>query len=38
MEEEMASLYKNKTWELVNKRKNQNMIDCKWVYKIKEEK
>lgn len=32
----MASLYKNKTWKLVNKPKNQKLVDCKWFYKLKE--
>ena len=26
---------KNKTWHLVPPRKGNNVIDCKWVYKIK---
>lgn len=29
-------LDKNKTWTLGNKPKMQNVIDCKWNYKIKE--
>ncbi|KAH9647382.1 hypothetical protein KPL70_025173 [Citrus sinensis] len=36
MEEEMASLRKNKTWTLVKKPANQKLIGCKWIYKIKE--
>ncbi|KAL2518980.1 cysteine-rich RLK (RECEPTOR-like protein kinase) 8 [Abeliophyllum distichum] len=36
MQEEMNSLLKKKTWTLVNKPKDQKVIDCKWVYKIKE--
>ena len=26
---------KNKTWHLVPPRRGTNIIDCKWVYKIK---
>jgi hypothetical protein len=26
---------KNKTWHLVSPRKGPNVIDCKWIYKIK---
>lgn len=37
MEEEMVSLHKNKTWELVKRLKDHKLIECKWVYKIKEE-
>ncbi|KAJ0920711.1 putative phosphoglycerate kinase [Helianthus annuus] len=36
MDEEMDSLYKNGTWELVNKPKDQKLVSCKWIYKIKE--
>ena len=32
----MDSLYKNGTWELVNKPKDQKLVSCKWIYKIKE--
>jgi hypothetical protein len=28
-------LMKNKTWHLVPPRRGTNIIDCKWVYKIK---
>jgi hypothetical protein len=35
MDDEYAALMKNKTWQLVPPRSNQNLIDCKWVYKIK---
>ncbi|KAH9648407.1 hypothetical protein KPL70_025572 [Citrus sinensis] len=37
MEEEMASLRKNKTWTLVKKPVDQKLVGCKWIYKIKEE-
>ena len=36
MDDEIASLYKNKTWELVVKPANRRVIGCKWIYKIKE--
>ncbi|KAH9648425.1 retrovirus-related pol polyprotein from transposon TNT 1-94-like protein [Citrus sinensis] len=36
MEEEMASLRKNKTWTLVKKPVDQKLVGCKWIYKIKE--
>lgn len=36
MEEEMASLYQNNTWELVDKPKGKKLVDCKWVYKLKD--
>ncbi|KAF5775409.1 putative RNA-directed DNA polymerase [Helianthus annuus] len=36
MQEEMSSLIKNKTWELVKKPKDQKVVACKWIYKIKE--
>ena len=37
MEEEIYSLLKNKTWELVNPTKGRNILHKKWVYKIKHE-
>ncbi|CAI9771120.1 unnamed protein product [Fraxinus pennsylvanica] len=36
IEDEMNSLYKNQTWILVEKPIECKVIDCKWVYKIKE--
>lgn len=36
LNEEMDSLYKNDTWVLVNKTKNHKLVDCKWLYKVKE--
>ena len=36
MEEEMQSLRKNNTWELVTKLENHKILDYKWIYKIKE--
>lgn len=35
MNEEIAMIEKNKTWELVDKPKNKNVISVKWIYKIK---
>ena len=36
MEEEIQSLNKNQTWELVELPKGKRAIGCKWVYKKKE--
>ncbi|GJS12432.1 retrotransposon protein, putative, ty1-copia subclass [Tanacetum coccineum] len=36
MEEEMDSLRKNKTWELVDYLDGQKLLSCKWLFKIKE--
>jgi hypothetical protein len=35
MEEEIASIEKNKTWNLVHLRANKNPITVKWIYKLK---
>lgn len=35
MDNEYLALLKNETWHLVPTRSNANVIDCKWVYKIK---
>jgi histone deacetylase 1/2 len=35
MEEEYAALLKNGTWHLVSSKPGMNLIDCKWVFKIK---
>ena len=35
MYEEYTTLMRNKTWNLVPNRKGKNIIDCKWVYRIK---
>ncbi|KAL0322887.1 UNVERIFIED_CONTAM: hypothetical protein Sangu_1908000 [Sesamum angustifolium] len=37
MEEEMKSLHDNKTWILVPKPKDASIVDCKWIFKIKQE-
>ncbi|GJZ18409.1 retrovirus-related pol polyprotein from transposon TNT 1-94 [Tanacetum coccineum] len=36
MKEEMSSLKKNHTWELVDQPPGQKLISCKWLYTIKE--
>ncbi|GJR60183.1 retrotransposon protein, putative, ty1-copia subclass [Tanacetum coccineum] len=36
MKEEMDSLRKNKTWELVDSPAGQKLVSCKWLFKIKE--
>jgi hypothetical protein len=36
MDEEYDALIKNKTCHLVPSDRGQNIIDCKWVYKIKQ--
>jgi histone deacetylase 1/2 len=35
MQEEYDALLQNKTWHLVPPTPNKNLIDCKWVYRIK---
>ena len=35
MNEEYNALMKNRTWHLVPPAKGRNLIDCKWVYRIK---
>ena len=35
MEDEYSALQKNQTWRLVPPRRGVNIIDCKWVFKIK---
>ena len=32
----MDSLKNNNTWVLVKKPPNQKLIDCKWIFKLKE--
>ncbi|KAG8497073.1 hypothetical protein CXB51_008352 [Gossypium anomalum] len=36
MQEEMKSLHKNKTWDLVKLPKGKKAVRCKWVFKKKE--
>ncbi|CAM8913882.1 unnamed protein product [Rhodiola kirilowii] len=33
MQEEMESLNKNMTWEIVDKPSNARLVGCKWVFK-----
>ena len=35
MDEEFVALIKNRTWHLVPPARGRNIIDCKWVYKVK---
>ncbi|KAK4383008.1 hypothetical protein Sango_2818500 [Sesamum angolense] len=37
MAEEMKSLKDNNTWVLVSKPKTCSVVDCKWIFKMKEE-
>ncbi|KAH9679839.1 hypothetical protein KPL71_026297 [Citrus sinensis] len=36
MNEEIISLKKNRTWNLVKKPQDKRLVGCKWIYKIKE--
>ena len=35
MSEEFHSLKKNRTWDLVDRPKDRNVITCRWLYKVK---
>ena len=35
MREEMSVLEKNKTWEIVERPKGKNIVDCKWIFTLK---
>ena len=35
MDLEYSALMRNKTWHLVPNQRGKNIIDCKWVYRIK---
>ena len=36
MTEEFESLYKNQTWVLVERKPNQKVVSCKWIFKRKQ--
>jgi hypothetical protein len=36
MDDEFTTLMINKTWHLLPAHQARNVIDCKWVYKVKE--
>jgi hypothetical protein len=36
MKDEMHSMYQNQTWELVTPPEGRKVVDCRWVYKIKQ--
>ena len=36
MLEELAALEKNNTWELVPSPPGKKVVDCKWVYTVKQ--
>jgi hypothetical protein len=35
MDNGVFALCKNSTWHLVRRRQGVNLIDCKWVYRVK---
>ena len=35
MKDEMKTLYKNATWDLVELPKDRKTVGCKWVYRLK---
>ena len=35
MRKEMSALEMNKTWEIVERPKGKNIVDCKWIFTIK---
>jgi hypothetical protein len=37
MDQEYNALLRNDTWHLVPRKQGANIIDCKWVYKIKKQ-
>lgn len=37
MDKEMASLRKNETWTLIPKLENHKLVECKWLFKVKED-
>lgn len=35
MQQEYADLINNNTWQLVHRHSNYNIIDCKWIFRVK---
>jgi histone deacetylase 1/2 len=35
MDEEYGALMHNQTWRLVPPQRGKNVIDCRWIYKVK---
>jgi hypothetical protein len=35
MDEEYSALIKNQTWHLVPSHTAKNVVDCRWIYKVK---
>ena len=35
MRDKMSALEKNKTWEIVERLKGKNIVDCKWIFTLK---
>ena len=35
MRKKMSALEKNKTWEIVERLKGKNIVDCKWIFTLK---
>ena len=35
MKEEMSALEKDKIWEIVERPKGKNIVDCKWIFTLK---
>lgn len=35
MDDEMRAVVDNRTWELVPREAHQNVLSCKWIFKLK---
>jgi hypothetical protein len=35
MDEEFGALMQNNTWKMVPPHRGKNVIDCRWIYKVK---
>ena len=35
MRKKMSALEKNKTWEIVERPRRKNIVDCKWIFTLK---